>query len=101
MVPLLALVLYSSLTLYLLGRYDLRQANRASGAMWVPTIWMFSIATRPFGVWFGGQIEDVETGSPLDQICVSGLLCLGLLILANRKLNWRAVRRQNTWLIVL
>jgi len=70
--------------------------------MWVPTIWMLSAASRAFGAWFGGGgIANVDSGSLLDQICVSGLLCLGLLILANRKLDWRSVRKQNTWLILL
>lgn len=72
-----------------------------SGALWVPTIWMFSIATKSLAIWFGAGVEDIESGSPSDRIFISGLLCLGLLILTRRKLNWRAVIRQNTWLILL
>ena len=62
---------------------------------------MLSIATKPLAVWFGAAVEDVESGSPLDRIFISGLLCLGLLILARRKLDWQSVKKQNTWLILL
>jgi O-antigen ligase len=62
---------------------------------------MFSIATKSLAIWFGMGVEDVESGSPLDRIFVSGLLCLGLLILAGRKLNWPSVIKKNTWLILL
>jgi exopolysaccharide production protein ExoQ len=96
----LALLLCSTFVLYLL-RYDRRQSTKVSGAMWVPTIWMFSIATKPLANWFGAGGEDIESGSPLDRIFVSGLLCLGLLILAGRKLDWRSVIKKNTWLILL
>ena len=95
-----ALLLYSSLVFYLL-RYDRRQSNRVSFALWIPTIWTLSIASKSLAVWFGGRPEDVESGSPLDRLFVSGLLFLALLILARRKLNWRPVIKKNAWLTLL
>jgi O-antigen ligase len=62
---------------------------------------MFSIATKSLAIWFGAGVKDIESGSPLDRIFVSGLLCLGLLILARRKLDWWLVIKENTWLILL
>jgi exopolysaccharide production protein ExoQ len=100
MPPLVALLLYSSLVFCLL-RYDRRQSKEVSGAMWVPTIWMFSIATKSLVIWFGARIEDVESGSPLDRLFVTGLLCLGLVILARRNLDWRWIINKNSWLIML
>jgi exopolysaccharide production protein ExoQ len=96
----LALLLCSAFVFFLL-RYDRRESPKVSSALWVPTIWIFSIATKPLANWFGAGGEDIESGSPLDRIFVSGLLCLGLLILAGRKLDWRSVIKQNTWLILL
>jgi exopolysaccharide production protein ExoQ len=100
MPPALALLLCSAFVFYLL-RYDRRHSNKVSGALWVPTVWMFSIATKPLANWFGAGGEDVESGSPLDRLFVTGLLCLGLLILARRKLDWHSVIKENTWLILL
>jgi exopolysaccharide production protein ExoQ len=96
----LALLLCSAFVLYLL-RYDRRQSTKVSGALWVPTIWMFSVATKSVDDWFGGQVKDIESGSPLDRLFVSGLLCLGLLILARRRVAWRLVIEKNTWLTLL
>jgi exopolysaccharide production protein ExoQ len=100
MSSVLALLLCSAVVLFLL-RYDRRQSNRVSGALWIPTIWMFSIATKSLANWFETGGEDIESGSPLDRIFVSGLLCLGLLILARRKVAWRSVFRKNIWLALL
>jgi exopolysaccharide production protein ExoQ len=100
MPSVLAFLICTLFVFYLL-RYDRRQSTKVSGAMWVPTIWMFSIATKPLANWFGAGVEDVEAGSPLDRIFVSGLLCIGLLILARRKLDWQSVIKKNTWLILL
>ena len=94
-------LLLCTLFVFCLLRYDRRQSTKVSGAVWVPIIWVFSIATKPLANWFGVGGEDVEAGSPLDRIFVSGLLCFGLLILTRRKLNWRAVIKENTWLIWL
>jgi exopolysaccharide production protein ExoQ len=99
MLKLPALLLCTLLVFYLL-RYERRQ-SKVSSAMWIPTIWMFSIVTKPLAAWFGAGIESVEEGSPLDRLFVSGVLCLGLLILARRKLDWRSVMNENAWLILL
>jgi exopolysaccharide production protein ExoQ len=100
MPSVLALLICTLFVFYLL-RYDRRHSTKVSGALWVPTIWIFSIATKPLANWFGASGEDVESGSPLDRIFVTGLLCLGLLILASRKLDWHSVIKRNTWLILL
>jgi exopolysaccharide production protein ExoQ len=96
----LALLLCSAFVFYLL-KYDRRQSNKVSGALWVPTIWIFSIATKSLASWFGAGGEDIESGSPLDRIFVSGLLCLGLFIFARRKVAWLPVIKKNTWLALL
>jgi O-antigen ligase len=62
---------------------------------------MLSVASKSLAVWFGGRVEDIESGSPLDRIFISGLLLLALLILARRKLHWRLVLKKNGWLTLL
>jgi exopolysaccharide production protein ExoQ len=100
MPPQLALLLCTSFVLYLL-RYDRRDPRKVSRVLWIPTLWMFSIATKPLSGWFGGGGEDVEAGSESDRIFLSCLLCLGLFILAKRRLNWAAVIREHIWLVLL
>jgi len=53
------------------------------------------------GVWFGVGGTDMESGSPLDRAFLSGILCLGLLILAKRKFNWSNAIKENPWLMLL
>src|SRR5260370_14013827 len=100
MPPQLALLLCTLFVLYLL-RVDRKQAREVSHALWIPSIWMLSIATKPLANWFGAFAQDTESGSPLDRVFQSGLLCLGLIVLARRKLNWSNAIKDNIWLTVL
>jgi exopolysaccharide production protein ExoQ len=62
---------------------------------------MLSIATKSLATWFGTPVQDVESGSPLDRMFISGLLCLGLIVLARRKVDWRLFIKRNIWLTLL
>jgi len=81
-------------------RLERKQAPEVSLALWVPTIWILLIASKPLGVWFeaGG---DMESGSPLDRIIFLVILFLGLMILAKRRLNLSKFIRENIWLMIL
>jgi len=72
-----------------------------SVVLWLPTIWMLSIASKPLGVWFGGGAVDMESGSPLDRVFHIVLLCLGLFILSWKRFDWSRTIKKNTWLILL
>ena len=94
----LALLFYAGFVAYLL-RLDRKQAPEVSNALWIPTIWMLYVASRPMAAWF--MVTDDAASSPYDQIFLSGLLCLALCVLASRKVDWSGVIRQNGWLMIL
>jgi exopolysaccharide production protein ExoQ len=98
MPPELALLICTAFVLFLL-RLERKQAPEVSRALWIPTVWILCIATKPLGIWFG--VEADTDGSPLDRMVFSGLLCLGLLVLAMRKSDWPRAIRGNPWLVLL
>lgn len=98
MPPILALLLCSAFVLWLL-RYDRRKAPAVSAALWVPTVWWFSVSTKPMGVWFADSGE--AFGSPLDQQFLLVLLGVGWVILFRRGGASRGVLRCQPWLVAL
>ncbi len=99
MPPPVALLLCTAFILFLL-RIERRQSAGVSGAVWIPTLWMLAIASKPLGIWFG-TVGDAESGSPLDRLFLSGLLCAGVIVLVRRQLDWRSALRENPWLLAL
>ena len=98
MPPQLALLICIIFVLFLL-RLERKQAPDISRVLWIPTIWMLSIATKPVGIWLG-VMADAE-GSPADRVFYSGFLCLGLFVLAWRKGAWSSAIKENPWLMLL
>lgn len=98
MPPQLALLLCTIFVLLLL-RLERKQTPEVSFALWLPTIWMLCIASKPLSTWFGWGFD--AAGSRVDQIFLIGLLCLGLVILARRKFEWSRVIRENPWVALL
>lgn len=83
MPPTIALILCTALVLWFL-RLERKQSPNVSLILWIPTIWMLSIASKPLSIWFGSA-GNIDIGSPLDQLLQGGLLGMGLVILALRK----------------
>lgn len=100
MPPIVALILCTIFVLFLL-RLDRKQYPDASFALWIPVIWMLLNASKPLGVWFGVVGISMEEGSVLDRNVLSGLLLLGLIILAKRKFNWSSFIKENIWVMLL
>ena len=101
MPPELALLLCSGFVLGLL-RLDRKGGSEVSSAMWIPTLWMLLIASKPLGVWFGSISDAADSeGSPLDRSVLIGLLCMGLILLARRRFDWARVMREHVWLLLL
>jgi len=100
MPSILALILCTIFVLYLL-RLDRKQSPDVSRAFWIPTIWMLYIASKTLAFWFGAGGESVESGSPLDQVFISVLLCMGMILLVFRKFSWSRAMKGNAWLILL
>jgi exopolysaccharide production protein ExoQ len=69
-------------------------------SLWIPTVWMLYIASRPLGLWFGND-GDPNEGSPLDRNLLILLLLIGLLLLIKRRFNFSRAIRENILLMVL
>jgi len=100
MSPTLALLICTLFVLFML-RIDHKQSTGVSFALWIPTIWMLLISSKPLGVWFGIGGVDMESGSSLDRSVLTVILFLGLIILLNRHFSWSNAIKENIWLMLL
>lgn len=100
MPPPLALLVCVALVFVLL-RFDRRLSSGVSGAIWIPTLWLLSVASKPLAYWFSWSGESTESGSPLDQVFLVSVLLLGVGVIARRQLNWRKILTENRWVVVL
>lgn len=94
------LILYFAFIFFML-RLEAKQSPDVSKALWIPTLWMLSVATKPMAVWFRVSTADPESGSSLDRIFLLILTFLALGILFKRRFNWSLAIRNNSWLMVL
>jgi len=100
LLPTLALILCTAFVLFMLG-LERKQSPDMTRTLWIPTIWMLLISSKPLSQWFLSFAGDPESGSPLDRIFLTILMCLALWILARKKYDWRAAIKENVWLFVL
>jgi exopolysaccharide production protein ExoQ len=97
----LALLLCTGFALVLL-RLDRNQDGEVSPAVWIPTLWLLLIASKPLCIWFGSVSDDPDTeGSALDRNVLVVLLCFGLAVLRRRRFKWSDVMREHVWLILM
>lgn len=99
MPPIVALLLCTAFVLFLL-QLERRASPRVSAALWIPTLWMLMIASRPLGSWFD-LTGDNESGSALDRWVLAGLIAAAVVVLARRRFNWLGALRQHGWLVAL
>lgn len=95
----LALLFCTIFVLFLL-RLDRKQSPAVSGVLWIPTIWMLSIAIKPLSNWFGNA-GHVNEGSVLDRSFLIVLLLIGFFLLIKRRFYWSRAIKENIWLILL
>jgi exopolysaccharide production protein ExoQ len=100
MPPLLALTACIIFVLSLL-RFERKQSPGVSRALWLPTIWMLYIASKPLAYWFSYKAVDPQQGSPLDRAFMIILICVALLVLIRRKFDWPGAIKANAPLFVL
>src|SRR5437762_13505711 len=100
MFPKLLLLASLGLSWWLIKR-DVARREYISSAIWIPTIWVAIICSRPVSMWvgFGGGSNTVE-GSPVDGFIFFALIISAFVVLARRSLNWSAVIAEN-WPIFL
>ena len=95
-----ALILYFAFIFFLL-KLEAKQAPDVSWALWIPTIWMLSVATKPMADWFRVTNADPESGSSLDRTFLIILMLLALGILFKRKFSWASAVQDNGWIMAL
>jgi len=103
MPPDLALLLWFVLLLALLYWDPAKEAG-TSLALWVPTIWIFILASRLPSQWWNGSLSSAGTsvvdGNPIDRAIFSLLILLALGTLISRSFKWSEFIVRNFALIV-
>jgi len=107
MPPKLALLLGTIFVLFAF-RYDRKNAQPVSKALWWPTIWYMVVSSHPFGYWLQmlgiplpGASDDPTDGSLMDRMFFGILTGIGLWILSRRRFRWGPVLRSNPWITAL
>ncbi len=104
MAPPLALLLCTAFVLVLLW-LERRRSRDVSWTVWIPTIWMLIVASRPLGTWFvspGARVVGSnEAGSPLDRWVLTGLAVAAVILLLYRRFDWWSSLRRHKWLVAV
>lgn len=82
-------------------RKDMAERDGVSAAIWIPTLWIGILMSRPLSMWlnWGGGDDSLE-GSPLDRLFYFGIILAALLVLIRRRVAWGRVVSEN-WAIFL
>jgi O-antigen ligase len=100
MIPRLILLCFLALV-WVIYRQDAKTRNGVSAAVWIPTLWVTIIATRPLSMWLGaGGGSDSLEGSPLDRLFYFVLIAAAFYVISKRQLNWPFLISRN-WAIFL
>jgi exopolysaccharide production protein ExoQ len=97
--PLLALFLCTAFVALLL-KFERRNSRQVTKAVWIPTIWMLYIASKPMAVWFPSSGATPDS-SPLDRMFLILLLGAAAGILVKRKPDWHRAVRDHSWVLVI
>jgi exopolysaccharide production protein ExoQ len=73
-----------------------------SAALWLPVTWMTLLGSRPVSLWIGFGKEmataaDTLEGSPFDRMVFQVMIVAACIVLARRRIDWRAVFTENRW----
>lgn len=103
MPPVLALLAYAVFVAWCF-RTERGHFNKVGSAVWLPTIWMLYVGSKPLARWLepyiGGDATD-DSGSAIDRYFLTLLICVSWVILLKRQFTLRLATRQNPWLLVL
>lgn len=91
-------VIIGILVLFALDRD--RDATQVSKALWIPSVWLFLVCSRPVSLWLqmrmiGTSADDLLEGSPLDRNAMILLIAAALIILIIRAPKLTALLRRN------
>jgi exopolysaccharide production protein ExoQ len=103
MPPALTLLLCTTFVLFLLWA-ERRGSRGVSSAVWIPTLWMLIVASKPLATWFvvtNTPSRDNASGSPLDRWVLTALAVAAIIVLVRRRVDWWGSLRQHRWLLLL
>lgn len=88
----IAALLFVAFILWLLAR-DAKRRGPVSPALWLPTVWVMIVGSRPVSQWFGGSLsmespDEYLKGSPVDMAIFLAQIVAGGWVLSLRKINW-------------
>jgi len=84
-----------------------RRASRSvSLTLWLPTIWILIIGSRPLVMWFSSApvipgTYNGDSGSVVDRWTLIVLAIIGILALIQRRFDWLRTLRRHRWLLAL
>jgi O-antigen ligase len=85
-------------------RRDVARRDGISAALWIPTLWVGIIASRPLSCWLGHEVPNgpqySAEGSPIDGTFFLLLIVAASVVVVNRKPNWSLFVSRN-WPILL
>ena len=84
---------------------DTRQRPNVTRALWIPTLWMFLIASQPLTYWLrlagipiiGGSFEE---GNPIDAVVYLTLTFAGLYVINQRGVSLSEFAQNNQWVTI-
>jgi O-antigen ligase len=84
---------------------EIQQRSNVTRALWIPTLWMFLIASQPVTYWLrfagipiiGGSFEE---GNPIDAVVYLTLTLAGLYIINQRGVNLSEFVQNNQWVTI-
>lgn len=103
MPPQLALLGCTIFVLFML-HLERRASRDASAALWIPTLWMLIVASRPLGEWFlspGNVVRNNDSGSAIDRWVLTALALAATIVLVRRRIDWWGSLRRHRWLLLL
>ena len=97
-----AFILIAAISLFWwLFKRDNRLREGTSAALWIPTLWVGIIASRPLSMWLGfGGGSDTQGGSPVDSLFYLVMIFAAILVVARRRVVWSRLLAEN-WAIFL
>jgi exopolysaccharide production protein ExoQ len=77
-------------------RRDTRQRDGISRAVWIPTLWVAILSSRPLSMWLGGGgAIDTLDGSPVDRLFYMTMIAASLYVLSKREVQWAQFFQRN------
>ncbi len=97
--PRLALIVCLAFIAWLF-REDIKRRKGISSAIWIPTLWLAILASRPLSTWLGigGALENIDEaneGSPVDRLFYLAMILAAFRVLSRRQVQLGAVIANN------